>query len=373
MIQAEPPTRSYLPADFDPSDVQAADARFGELMQRDLPDLAALQAWVSDMDELYSALHEERSQRLVASTQHTEDEDIQAAYRTFLETVAPLVMERGAELDDKLLQSPFTKELDPDTFGEFMDAVATRRRLYRPENVPLDVEENNLRTEFGKLMGATMVSLEGKQHTLPQMRIYARDPDRARREAGWRATTTRLLQDRSAYDELLDKLIDVRRRVARNAGFEDYVGYRHADWRRCYTPEDTQAFHKAIELRVLPLLRASQAGRREKLGVDVLRPWDTDVDTQGRPALQPFAGGRELVALSRRLFERVDPLFGARIGFMLENDLLDLDSRPGKAPGGYMCGFSEQRVLTARRRRPSIPSSCARSCEDISAHAATSE
>ncbi len=150
MIRAEPPTRSYLPAEFDPSDVQAADERFGELLRRDLPDLAALKAWVGDMDELHNALEEERNQRLVASTQHTEDEAIQAAYRTFLETVGPLMMERCSELDDKLLQCAFTKELDPDTFGEFLDSVATRRRLYRAENVPLDVEENSLRTEFGR-------------------------------------------------------------------------------------------------------------------------------------------------------------------------------------------------------------------------------
>lgn len=344
MIRAEPPTRSYLPAEFDPSDVQAADERFGELLRRDLPDLAALKAWVGDMDELHNALEEERNQRLVASTQHTEDEALQAAYRTFLETVTPLMMERRKELDDKLLQCAFTKELDPGTFGEFLDSVATRRRLYRAENVPLDVEENSLRTEFGRLMGATMVSFEGAEHTLPRMRIYGRDPDRARREAGWRATSARLLQDRLAYDELLDKLIDVRTRMARNAGFQDYVEYRHAEWRRCYTPEDTQAFHEAIESRVLPVRRALQARRREELGVDALRPWDVAVDPHGRPALQPFDGGCELVALSRRLFERVDPLFSEHIGYMAERDLLDLDSRPGKGPGGYMCGFAEQRL-----------------------------
>jgi oligoendopeptidase F len=344
MIRLSQPPRRYLPEGLSPADPAAATERFDELERRPLPDAAALRRWLADLDELATAIEQERNLRYIATTQHTDDEAIQAAYRGFVETMDPLVKERMFRLEGRLVASPFIRELDPEQYGEYLKAVAQRQRLFRKENVPLEVEISNLETEYGKLIGATLVEFEGKRLPLPRMRVYRDDLDRSRREAAWRATTERVLRDREAYEALFEKLFALRQQVARNAGFRDFVGYRFAEWRRPYTPDDCRRFHDAVEKRVSPLLGEIRRQRRDALGLDALRPWDLEVDVKGRPALRPFRDGAELTELARDLLGRVDPEFGRRIDWMASNRMLDLESRPGKGPGGYMCELPERRV-----------------------------
>ncbi|MFQ5844534.1 MAG: M3 family oligoendopeptidase [Planctomycetota bacterium] len=344
MIQLPEFCRRSLPADFDAADPAAAAAVFDELEARPLEDRAALETWLADLDELLVALREERDRRLVASTCDTRDATAQDAYRTFIETVEPHRRRRTDALDDKLLGSPFVAELDRDRLGQFLDAVRARRRLFRKENVALQVEQERYQNDYQRLIGGTLVSFEGEERPLPRMRVFAQDQDRARREGAWRAATGRVLQERDRCEDLFERLVAVRTRMARNAGLPDFEAYRFVEWRRCYTPEDCERFHAAVEARVLPLRRELQRARREALGLAALRPWDLDVDPAGRPPLRPFEGGGQLVALARRLLSRVDPLFGERVAYMERRGLLDLESRPGKAPGGYMCDFPEQRL-----------------------------
>lgn len=344
MLQLQDFPRRYLPRDFDCADAAAAAARFDELERRPLPDLPALQRWLADFDELATALDEARSLRQVASTRHTDDPAVQEAFRSFVERMDPLVSERSVRLESRLLDSPHHARLDPALHGEFLASLAMRRRLFRPENIPLEVEETGLTTDYQKIYGATTIEFEGKTHTLPQMALYSDDLDRRRRESAWRAGEQRIARDGEDYEKLLDRLVELRTRMARNAGCRDYVEYRFLQFRRPYSPEDCRRFHDSVEKHVIPLLRAQQAERRKKLGLASLRPWDLQVDLQGRPPLRPFRDDRHLIDLVRTALEQVDAEFGRRVAWMDESGMLDLGTRKGKAPGGYMCTMNERRV-----------------------------
>jgi len=344
MIQVSEPKRSYLPAGFQAADPAAVNARFDELDARPLADLAALKAWIRDGDELAAALEQERNLRFIATTQNTADEKVQAAYQSFVETIDPILQERGFQLAARLLASPDHARLEPAVYGQYLFAVKTRQELFRKENIALQVEESRLQTEYGRLVGGTQVEFEGKPHPLPRMRVYRDALDRKKREAAWRATSRRLLQDRERYEALFEELFALRQRIARNAGFPDYIGYRFKEWRRPYSPADCRTFHAAVEAHVLPVLKELRRERREKLGLAALRPWDLDVDLEGRAPLRPFETAPDLIRLSRDLLGRVDKVFGSRIDWMRDDKMLDLDSRPGKGPGGYMCELPERRV-----------------------------
>ncbi|MGQ0615036.1 MAG: M3 family oligoendopeptidase [Planctomycetaceae bacterium] len=344
MIQLSEYKRSYLPAAFQAADPAEVNARFDELQARPLGDLAALKTWIRDGDELAAALEQERSLRYIATTQNTADEQAQAAYRSFVETIDPILQERAFQLGVRLLASPHHARLDPEVYGQYLLSVRTRQELFRKENIPLQVEESRLQTEYGKLVGGTQVEFQGNRHPLPRMRVYRDALDRKTREGAWRATSRRVLQDRDRYEALFEELFAVRQRVARNAGFADYIGYRFKEWRRPYSPAECRAFHAAVEAHVLPVLKELRRERREKLGLAALRPWDLDVDLEGRAPLRPFEKADDLIRLSRDLLGRVDEVFGSRIDWMRDNKMLDLDSRPGKGPGGYMCELPERRV-----------------------------
>ncbi len=184
--------------------------------------------------------------------------------------------------------------------------------LFRDENVPIQTELGVLTNDYNKIVGAMSVTLDGEELTLPQAELRLLDTDRARREEAWRAIQARWLQDRAALDELYLKMLPLRRQLARNAGLPDYRAYVWRQYGRFdYTPEDCLTFHDAIEQEVVPLATRLHQERARTLGVETLRPWDLNVDPQGRPPLRPFETADELEAGAARIFERVDPALAA--------------------------------------------------------------
>jgi oligoendopeptidase F len=154
----------------------------------------------------------------------------------------------------------------------------------------------------------------------------------------------RWLADRETLNGLWGEFLAVRRKLAANAGYPDYLTYR---WRQLmrfdYSPRDCAAFWAAIEDVVVPLARRLRERRRRQLGVETLRPWDLDVDPQGKPPLRPFQNAGDLESGAAAIFRRVDPQLGAYFQEMRDGGLLDLDNRKNKAPGGYCTTFNALR------------------------------
>ena len=102
-----------------------------------------------------------------------------------------------------------------------------------------------------------------------------------------------------------------------------------------YTPQDCFNFHDSVKEAVVPLLNDMANNRKNALQVDALRPWDTKVDPQGLAPLKPFETGEQLLDKTIRCFSRLDPFLGDCLRIMKTMKHLDLESRKGKAPGGY--------------------------------------
>jgi oligoendopeptidase F len=129
--------------------------------------------------------------------------------------------------------------------------------------------------------------------------------------------------------------------VAANADLNDYRTFRWQKLHRFdYTPADCFRFHEAIEAEVVPAARRICEKRRQRLGVETLRPWDLEVDPLGRPSLRPFQDGLELQTKCAAVLHRLDPQLGAYFDTMMREGLLDLDNRKNKAPGGYCTNFA---------------------------------
>jgi oligoendopeptidase F len=217
--------------------------------------------------------------------------------------------------------------------------------LFREENVPLETGEARLKQQYQKITGAMTVVFRGVEHTLPQMARYLDETDRALRQEAWELVARRRLQDREALDDIFDQLLALRQRIARNAGFADYRAFAFRQRERFdYTPDDCLRFHDAVEQTVLPVARRLNEERRQLLGLATLRPWDLQVDSRGRPPLRPFENAERLVSGVEEIFRRVDPDLARQFRFMRDRSLLDLESRKGKAPGGYQSTMAERRV-----------------------------
>ncbi len=340
-----PPLR-YRPEDFQPLTFADLEPHLAELEARPLEDAEALERWLLDRSELDSAIAEESLRRSYASQCRTDDDAIEKEHLDYQTVVLPAVKPIDDRLDRRYLESPFRRELGPE-WAVYDREVELAVRLFREENVPLEAKEEELINRYDRIAGAMTVEFRGETRTLSGLKPFLEDPDRATREESWRAGAGRRLEDRGALDTLFDEMKALRVAQARNAGLANYRDYMHqAKARFDYTPEDCLAFADNVATHVMPVLERMQAYRRDALGVDVLRPWDGAVDLEGADAFEPFQDQAGHVDVTARLLDHVDPLFGDELRWMETAGLLDLETRPHKAPGGFMDTYERRRVPT---------------------------
>ncbi len=335
--------RRFLPADADMGRWEAIEAVGTQLAERLIDSPEALERWLEDRSEAASAIWEERNKRYIAMTSQTDDPERERAYLGFVQEIEPKVKMLSHRLDEAYLANLQRAAL-PARYRLLDRRVENRVALYRDENIPLQVKEAELEMEFQKVSGAMTVRYRGEERTLQQMAKFLEEPDRETRREAWELVARRRLQDKETLEDLFDRLRALRQQVGANAGCASYREYIFRAYERFdYGPEDCRRFHDAVEAHFVPLAERLYRERATLLGVDPLRPWDTDVDPLNRPPLQPFAQTADLLDNTEAIFRRVDPELGEQFAFMREQGLLDLESRKGKAPGGYQADLTERR------------------------------
>ena len=345
-LSAIPPyaPRSFVPAGADLADPTAVTALYERLIARPIACAADLAAWLRDRSELDAAVDQCRSILYIRMTCQTDDPARAEAYKQFIETIDPAVAPLTDRLDRKFLEARRTHAAGDRRLDVYARGLEADVRLFRDENVPLKTEESLLSQEYQAVIGAMSVTFEGRECTLPEMDKVLLDPDRARREAAWRATAARRLADRDRLDDLFEKMLSVRRRMAAAADCRDFTEFQFLAFHRFdYTPDHCRAYHEAAARCVVPLWKNLLEDRRRRMGVDRLRPWDVAVDPEGRPPLAPFETAEQLSSRAAEVFRRIDPALGEQFAGMVAAGLLDLASRKGKAPGGYQATLAEAR------------------------------
>jgi oligoendopeptidase F len=292
--------------------------------------------WVEGWSRLASALRETFNRLYVARSVNTADEAAAQAYTEYLQNIYPPSMAAEQALKQKLLDSG----LEPSHFNVPLRNFRAQADLFRDENLALLAETEQLATEYDTITGAQTVTWQGAEATLAMMRPIFQVNDRETREQAWRLTSERALQDRAALNGLWGRLYGLREQIARNAGRANYLEYRWQELLRFdYTPADALRFHDAIEQVATPAAKRMVERRRQRLGLPALRPWDLDVDPLGRNPLRPFRKVEELIPRTAAVFHRIDHQLGAYFDLMVQQNLLDLENRKNKAPGGYCIDF----------------------------------
>lgn len=336
--------RQFVPAGATMGDWAQIEPLFKQLQARPISSAEELEQWLFDCSELSAAIGEERSRRYIAMTTQTDDPVRETAYQQFIEDIDPKVKPYWHALEVVYLTGPYRRLLPMDHYGVMDRIVENNVALFRDANIPLETQDALLRKDYQKVTGAMTIAYQGEELTLQQAAKFLEEPDRKVRQELWDLVTARRLQDKEALEDLYDKMVALRTQIAANAGFTNYRDYAFKRRRRFdYTPQDCFQFHEGVERAAVPLCRTILEKRRRALGVDTLRPWDTLVDPRHRPPLRPFSNTDELVTGIEEIFRKVDPALGDQFHFMWAEKLLDLDSRKGKAPGGYQDTLHEKR------------------------------
>jgi oligoendopeptidase F len=334
--------RNYLPADFSITGWQALEPYLKELLERPLRSREELEKWLKDVSETEAVIGEDAAWRQIRMTCDTENKELEQAFTYFVMEIQPRIQPYADKLNRKLVENEYTQQLQGDAYKVYLRNVKKNIELFREQNIPLQAEIAVLAQQYGVISGKMSVEVEGREYTLQQASKFLENPDRDVRERVYRKIQERRLQDKEQMNELFTTLVQKRDQVAKNAGFENYRDYKFADLGRFdYKKEDCFQFHDAVKNQVLPLVDFIYDRKRQKLGLDSLRPWDTDAEPEGVKPLTPFATGEELVNKTIECFNQMNPFFGECLIKMKEMGRLDLDSRKGKAPGGYNCPLPE--------------------------------
>jgi oligoendopeptidase F len=337
--------RTFLPEDFKVTTWDTLQPYFEALKERKINSVSDLEKWLKDMSELEAVISEDACWRQIRMTCDITDKSLEEAFAYFCMEIQPKLQPYADALNKKLLESPFVKELDPDLYKTYLRNVEKQVKLFREENIPIQAELSVMAQQYGVIAGKMTIKVKDQEYTLQQAAKFLENSDRSLREEVFTKTGARRLEDRKALDDLYTGLILKRDQVAKNAGFANYRDYKFEELGRFdYTKEDAFQFHEAIKAHIVPLVQQILEKQKAKLQLDTLRPWDTEAEPVGVKPLEPFHTGEELVNKAIATFDELGPFFGNCLRVMKQMGRFDLESRNGKAPGGYNCPLAETGV-----------------------------
>ena len=317
---------------------------YQELLEAEI-DSDKLETWLDHWTHLNNILEEGYAVLYVDSAANTRDEKAEERFQNYFEKIFLKAEPWQKKLKEKFLASGLT----PQNFERPLENMRSDVEIFQEKNLPLMAESEKLSSRYSKISGEQTVKWLGEEKTIQQLKPCLESEDRAERETVWRLAAERQLRDRDAYNQLWQEFLDVRMKMAANLGLEDYRQFRFKELRRFdYSQDDCATFHSTIEQVVVPAAKRIYQHRQEELGLsDSLRPWDVDGQPHGQTPLKPFRQVDELKSCCLNIFRQVDDQLGDYFETMIREDLLDLDNRPGKAPGGFCINYS-------LRRRPFI-------------------
>jgi len=337
--------RHFVKPDFTVTTWELLKPYYDDLLSRQIQSKEALEQWLKDLSELSAVVSENMAWRYIKMTCDTANTELRNSFNDFVQNIEPKIAPISNDLNKKLVENPHSGKLTKEGYDIYLRNVKNAIELFREENIPLNTQLQELEQQFGAISGEQSVEYNGEKMTLQKASVFLKDLDRSVRETIYYLIQKRRGLDETALNDLFTKLIQLRHKVALNTGFTNYRDYKHRALNRFdYSVQDCLNFHESVKQHVVPLTHDHELKRKKKLKLEDYRPWDTSVDEDMLPPLKPFSGAADLISKTITCFNNIDPYFAECIKTMHEMKRLDLESRIGKAPGGYQYPLYETDV-----------------------------
>jgi oligoendopeptidase F len=327
---------SFLPGNLEINTFEDVKPFYEDLLQRRLTTPKEVRQWMAHRSELESVLEEDLAWRYIKMNCDTENEGLAEHFNRFISTIEPEISKQSNALNKRVNQDEVLKLMDLGHYFIPIREIKKEIEIFREENVELEAQLQAKEQEYGVVASKMSIQYSGEEMTLQKAANFLKETDRDIRKEVYELINNRRLQDAQKLNLLLDELIILRHKIARNAGYNNYRNYKFkAMGRFDYTVDDTEQFHDSVAKSVVPLVDTLLLQRKKELGHELLKPYDLDVDTQGKAPLKVFETADDLVGKTIRCFADLDPEMGVYLNEMKKMGHLDLDSRKGKAPGGF--------------------------------------
>lgn len=258
------------------------------------------------------------------------------AEQDFFDANGPAVTNASVEISRAFLANPHVDVLTA-KFGTTCVAGMKNAVLSMDDRtVELQQQFNALVSRYQQIYGGALVELDGKQLTIPQLGPYKEDLDPAVRRAAYEAEAGYFDDHRAELDELYGEIVKNLNAQARVMGYHDYSELSYVRMNRIgYGPEEIRKFRDQVANDVVPQLQKVMALRAKRTGI--AHPAFTDLPIlfrDGNP--KPIPGYKARMDAARTMYHELSPETAEFIDFMQDNELFDVESRPGKMSGGYM-------------------------------------
>ena len=341
---------TFIPDEFDASKWENIEPYVNDLLERKLSSSDCLESLISDSSNLAEHISETGALLYINMTCDTEDERKKNSFLSFVENVRPKLSKFSDELNRRIIDHKSIADL-PTRYNLMIRGIKSDIEIFREENIPLGVEQTKLVTKAQGITGAMTVVFEGKERTFPEMRGFLESNDRIQRENAWKSMVKRWMENSEELSDIFDELISIRHKIALNSGFKSYTDYMFRAMHRFdYTVEDCLTFHESIEQVCMPIVKKINSERIASFDLKILSPWDVNEksgsgpDIAGKNPLRPFDNVDEMVTKLSELFHNMSNDLGTKFDKLVEMDTLDLETRKGKAPGGYQYYLEKSRI-----------------------------
>lgn len=328
----------FLPNQIEIKNFDTLKPYFEDLIHREINSLAALEKWMQDVSLLQAVVSEDACMRQIKMTCDTENKALEEAFTFFCLEIEPLMKPYWHAINKKWIENTYTNELDKNLYNTIVRNAKKELALYNESNIPLQAQLQVLAQQYGHITGSMFITYEGKEYTMQQAAKFLMQDNQQIRKDVYVLLNERRLQDKDKLDVLFNNMLKLRNEIAFNAGYKNFRDYKHFELGRFdYSVEDCFTFHEAVKKYIKPLCEKIYEHKKHLLQLDVLKPYDIDAEPTGSKPLEPFTNANELLEKSILVFEQLHPYFAACLHKMNSLQHFDLDSRKGKAPGGYNC------------------------------------
>jgi oligoendopeptidase F len=325
-------SHQYYKELIDLKDVGGLETQIRSLLDTPIESLSDLEKWLKDEQNLTIKIAEAMTGHQVDFYRNTEDAEIKSTYLHDQQVVQPLLMKYEAKLNEKCCESPYFHQLDDKRYGLMRRVRESKVKLFKEENIPLMVKEQELSTKYSEIMGGLTVEWDGELKPFPFIQSQLDNLDRNVREKAYHKMMSAYRQIKHDMDAIMDELVQLRHQIALNAGFDNYRDYMFVVKNREYSVQDCYDFHENVEKHIIPAWNRLADVFKSKLGVDTYRPWDNSAKLMKNP---PYTEVSALMDGVSEMLGKTDPYFADRFDYMREHGLLDLGDRKGKSPGGF--------------------------------------
>ena len=285
-------------------------------------------------------LSEYQSMEAIAYIRHSVDTTNEAYEKEqeFFDSYSPQFEQLRQNFYKALMDSPFLPQLKEELGELFFKNIEISFKAFSPEIIDLIQKENQLVTEYQKLLASAQIEFDGKTLNLSQLRAYQEDADEKVRKTAYEKTGGFFNEHSQRLDEIYDELVRIRTEQAARLGYKNYVelGYYRMQ-RNCYTPEMVKVFRDQTAKDLIPVIDLIKQNQAKRIGKKSLKLYDDScLFLNGNP--KPKGTPDEILQNGRKMYRKMSKTTGEFIDYMLGNGLMDVLSKKGKAGGGY-CTF----------------------------------